>query len=88
MYTLYIVLIKINVTLVTDGHIWSNGEISFHKRGESLRRGPRGKYSWVLIKPSILKSIIDYELSNFPFECIKAQSLNTCKRVCVKSHMS
>ena len=42
----------------------------------------------LLIKPTFLKYIIEYELSNFPFECIKVQTLNTCKRVGVKSDMS
>jgi hypothetical protein len=50
-------------------------------------RGPRGKYSWVLIPTHILKIVVVYKPSNFILSVSKSQSLNTCKRVDVKSHI-
>jgi hypothetical protein len=62
----------------------------FHKRGECLRMNKRGvqcgNYSWVLIQTHIPEILLSLHIKiYFPFECMRAKSSNTCKRVGVRS---
>jgi hypothetical protein len=50
-------------------------------------RGPRGKYSWVLIQPTFLKLLSLCITFYFVVECSQSQSFISCKRVGVRSHI-
>jgi hypothetical protein len=50
-------------------------------------RGPRGNYSWVLIQPTFLKLLSLCITFYLLIECMRSQSLNSCKRVGVSGHI-
>jgi hypothetical protein len=50
-------------------------------------RGPRWKYSWDIDPTHIHKIIIIVYNLLFVFECSQSQSLNSCKRVGVRSYI-
>jgi hypothetical protein len=49
--------------------------------------GSRGELVVSINSTQFLKLLLVYEPSNFLIECSKIQSLNTCKRVGVRSHI-
>jgi hypothetical protein len=56
----------------------------FSTREEGSKRG----FLFMCLKSqTIPKIIVLSEPSNFSLECMRAQSLNTCKRVGVRSHI-
>jgi hypothetical protein len=50
-------------------------------------RGPRGNYSWVLIQLTFMKLLSLYISFYLLIDCMRGQSLNSCKRVGVSSHI-
>jgi hypothetical protein len=50
-------------------------------------RGRRGNYSWVLIQTTFFKLLSLFVTFYFLIECMRGQSLNSCKRVGVRSHI-
>jgi hypothetical protein len=58
--------------------------MSFHKRERVSKRGPRGKLIMGINSTHFLNFIIIGDNFYFLFECMRAQSLNSCKRVGVR----
>jgi hypothetical protein len=72
-----------------DGHRGVMGaKFPQEREGEGLRGGPRGNYPCLLIQTHFLKLSLCIKPSNFLLSVSKPQSLNTCKRVGVKSHFT
>jgi hypothetical protein len=72
---------------VADGHDGVMGDKFPQERGRS-KRGSKGEIFMGINPNPLSKIIIVYKPSNFLLSVSKPQSLNTCKRVGVKSHFT